>query len=103
MEYTDFVTFDVDIDTAIAWVTFDYPPVNVQGLPMLADLNRLLWSQGYALANLGDIDHQTIAGAVATSTHGTGAARQSISSAVRGARILEGRSQGELDVKLDLA
>ncbi|MEM9255070.1 MAG: enoyl-CoA hydratase/isomerase family protein [Pseudomonadota bacterium] len=41
MNYTDFTTFDVTIDGGIAWVTFDYPPVNVQGLPMLADLNTL--------------------------------------------------------------
>ena len=41
MEYADFTTFNVTVDEAIAWVTFDYPPVNIQGLPMLADLNRL--------------------------------------------------------------
>ncbi|HEY0719204.1 MAG TPA: FAD-binding protein, partial [Streptosporangiaceae bacterium] len=35
-----------------------------------ADLDRL----GLALANLGDIDAQTVAGAVSTGTHGTGAA-----------------------------
>ena len=33
--------FNVDVDNAVVWVTFDYPPVNVQGLPMLADLNNL--------------------------------------------------------------
>ena len=36
-----FKTFRVRIDGAIAWVTFDDPPVNIQGLPMLADLNKL--------------------------------------------------------------
>lgn len=36
-----FTTFTVRVEGAIAWVTFDYPPVNVQGLPMLADLNML--------------------------------------------------------------
>ena len=41
MDYDKFTTFNVDVDGALAWVTFDYPPVNVQGLPMLADLNRL--------------------------------------------------------------
>ena len=41
MEYDNFTTFSVNVDDAIAWVTFDYPPVNVQGLPMLADLNHL--------------------------------------------------------------
>lgn len=48
MSYT---TFKVEIDNAIAWVTFDYPPVNIQGLPMLADatsqtpaLKRFAWA-----------------------------------------------------------
>ncbi len=41
MTYEDFATFNVRIENAVAWVTFDYPPVNIQGLPMLADLNRL--------------------------------------------------------------
>ncbi|CAM2011699.1 enoyl-CoA hydratase/isomerase family protein [Acanthopleuribacter pedis] len=41
MPYQDFQTFRVSIEQAIAWVTFDFPPVNIQGLPMLADLNRL--------------------------------------------------------------
>jgi len=41
MNYDKFTTFNVKIENAIAWVTFDYPPVNIQGLPMLADLNNL--------------------------------------------------------------
>ena len=41
MDYDTFTTFDVTIEDAIAWVTFDYPPVNIQGLPMLADLDML--------------------------------------------------------------
>ena len=41
MNYDNFTTFNVKTENAIAWVTFDYPPVNVQGLAMLADLNSL--------------------------------------------------------------
>ncbi|MBE1299180.1 MAG: enoyl-CoA hydratase/isomerase family protein [Alteromonadaceae bacterium] len=41
MKNDNFTTFKVDIEQGIAWITFDYPPVNVQGLPMLADLNML--------------------------------------------------------------
>ena len=41
MKYDAFATFRVDARDAIAWVTFDYPPVNIQGLPMLADLDML--------------------------------------------------------------
>ncbi|MGB7981673.1 MAG: D-arabinono-1,4-lactone oxidase [Candidatus Nanopelagicales bacterium] len=38
----------------------------------LHELNQLLDGIGRALANLGDIDRQTIAGAISTGTHGTG-------------------------------
>jgi len=42
MQYDDkFETFEVDAKDGVAWVTFDYPPTNIQGRPMLADLNRL--------------------------------------------------------------
>ena len=41
MDYESFTTFNVKVEDAVAWVTFDYPPVNIQGLPMLADLDML--------------------------------------------------------------
>lgn len=41
MNYGNFTTFNAKVENAVAWVTFDYPPVNIQGLPMLADLNKL--------------------------------------------------------------
>ena len=41
MDYEGFTTFNTLIDTGVITVTFDYPPVNIQGLPMLADLNML--------------------------------------------------------------
>jgi L-gulonolactone oxidase len=61
----------------------------VQGGTTIADVNRWLESHGRALPNLGDIDEQRIAGAVATSTHGTGAGRMGISAQVVGARIIQ--------------
>lgn len=39
----------------------------------LHDFNAQLWSLGLSMINLGDIDVQTLAGAIATGTHGTGA------------------------------
>ena len=41
MVYDGFATFKAATNGGVLTVTFDYPPVNVQGLPMLADLNRL--------------------------------------------------------------
>ena len=41
MAYENYTTFKTTKDGAVLIVTFDYPPVNVQGIPMLDDLNRL--------------------------------------------------------------
>lgn len=41
MTYENYTTFKTTKDGAILTITFDYPPVNVQGIPMLDDLNRL--------------------------------------------------------------
>ncbi len=41
MEYNNFTTFKAEPQNGILTITFDFGPVNVQGLPMLADLNML--------------------------------------------------------------
>lgn len=41
MSYEGYTTFKVEVKDGVAWVTFDFPPVNVQGNAMLADLDRL--------------------------------------------------------------
>ena len=46
-------------------------------------LNRLLWKSGLSMQNLGDIDAQTVAGAISTGTHGTGARKQGLAAQVR--------------------
>ena len=52
-------------------------------------LNRLLDGHGLALANMGDIDKQSIAGAISTSTHGTGLAFTGFGAQVVGLRIVD--------------
>ena len=56
----------VSLDTGSGLVT-------VQAGMTLERLNRLLAEAGLGLTNLGDIEAQTVAGAMATGTHGTGA------------------------------
>ena len=55
---------------------------------MLADLNEELHRLGLAMENLGDIDRQTIAGAISTGTHGTGAKLRNISSQVEAVELV---------------
>jgi L-gulono-1,4-lactone dehydrogenase len=47
--------------------------ITVRSGTTIRELNRALDSLGLAMANLGDIDAQTISGAISTGTHGTGA------------------------------
>lgn len=54
----------------------------------LRTLNETIWGHGMALENLGDIDRQTIAGAVSTATHGTGARFRNLSSLVAGMELV---------------
>jgi FAD-linked oxidoreductase len=56
--------------------------VKVGGGMVLADLNERLHELGLGMENLGDIDRQTVAGAISTGTHGTGAKLRNISSQV---------------------
>jgi FAD-linked oxidoreductase len=57
--------------------------VHVQGGISIAELSRRLAEHGLAMENLGDIDVQSVAGAISTATHGTGAKLRNISSQVR--------------------
>ena len=47
-----------------------------------------LWNAGLAMANLGDIDRQSIAGAISTGTHGTGPTLGNISTQVVALRLV---------------
>jgi L-gulonolactone oxidase len=64
--------------------------VRVGGGTLIADLNERLAGFGLAMENLGDIDRQTIAGAISTGTHGTGARLRNISAQVEGLELVLG-------------
>jgi FAD-linked oxidoreductase len=62
--------------------------VRVQAGITIRELNRQLDVHGLALENLGDVDAQTIAGAIATATHGTGARLQNLSAQVTALKLV---------------
>jgi FAD-linked oxidoreductase len=62
--------------------------VTVQAGITLHELGAELASRGLALENQGDIDLQTLAGAAATATHGTGARFPNLSAQVVGVAIV---------------
>jgi FAD/FMN-containing dehydrogenase len=53
-------------------------------------LGAPLWAAGFALANMGDIDRQALAGAISTATHGTGETLGNLASAVRALSLVDG-------------
>jgi L-gulono-1,4-lactone dehydrogenase len=71
----------------------DRHTITVEAGMRLFDLNRELDQRGLALANLGDIDRQTVAGALATGTHGTGAEFGGLATFVRELEIVTADGQ----------
>ncbi len=57
--------------------------VRVRAGTRLREMNPALWDLGLAMPNLGDFDGQTVSGAIATGTHGTGDALTGLAGFVR--------------------
>ena len=55
----------------------------------LHELGPVLWQNGLSLENMGDIDRQSLAGAISTGTHGTGKGLSNISSQVKAVRLVD--------------
>ena len=72
--------------------------VRVQAGISLRALNPALLELGLALPNLGDVDPQSVAGAISTGTHGTGARLHGIAAAVVGIQLVT--AEGEV-VEID--
>jgi FAD-linked oxidoreductase len=79
---TDGTMIDVSALSGVIEADSGSGMVKVAGGTVLAELNERLSELGLAMENLGDIDRQTIAGAISTGTHGTGARLRNISSQV---------------------
>ncbi|MCM0677638.1 FAD-binding protein [Micromonospora phytophila] len=62
--------------------------VTVPAATRYGDLAARLHAQGYALANLASLPHISVAGAVATGTHGSGETIGSLASAVAGLELV---------------
>lgn len=76
----------IDADAATGRVTLG------AGTP-LHRLPGLLEPHGLALANMGDIDRQTVSGAISTGTHGTGLGFGGLATQVVGATLVTGTGE----------
>jgi L-gulono-1,4-lactone dehydrogenase len=85
---TDGTMIDLGALSGVIEADRDSGLVKVGGGTVLADLNQELARLGLAMENLGDIDRQTIAGAISTGSHGTGATLRSISAQVEAVELV---------------
>lgn len=81
IEVDDLVIDEAEVTAAERWIDLSWLSNNLERNEHLirvgsgisiADLNQYLDSLGWALPNMGSYDAQTIIGAIATGTHGTG-------------------------------
>lgn len=70
---------EIAADRASAWVPAGWS---------LARLTEALWNEGLSLINQGDVNPQSLAGATATGTHGTGKDLGSLSTQVTGFELM---------------
>ena len=90
---TQGILVSLDRLDAVTDIDADRGRVTVQSGIRLHALNRRLDGAGLALPNLGDIDRQSLGGAVATATHGTGLGLGNLSTTVVGMDIVNGAGE----------
>ncbi|QAY60293.1 FAD-binding protein [Microbacterium protaetiae] len=88
---------DLLIGTAALPARIDIDPeartVTVGGGVRYGDLAMALHKAGWALHNLASLPHISVAGAVATATHGSGDRNGNLATAVRGIRLVTGTGE----------
>ncbi|MFA9432575.1 D-arabinono-1,4-lactone oxidase [Egicoccus sp. AB-alg2] len=87
---TDGVLVDLGAMDRILAVDVDRQQVRLQAGVRLGRLAELLLGADLAFQNLGDIDRQTVAGAIATGTHGTGASLGNLATQVVALQLVDG-------------
>lgn len=90
---TNETLLNLDLDQGIESIDRKRDLVTVRGGTRLYHLSRLLQDQGYAQENMGDINRQSIAGAISTGTHGTGLGLGGLSTQVVGLRLVDGQGR----------
>ncbi len=84
---TDGTLINIDSHAGIVSTDLSAGQAQVKAGTKISDLGAPLLEAGLALANQGDINRQSIAGAISTGTHGTGVTLGSVSSQVAAFRV----------------
>jgi L-gulono-1,4-lactone dehydrogenase len=94
--FTDIACTDgvmIDMSAMRRVLAVDGDEVTVEAGITLHDLGEELRERGLAMQNQGDVDPQTLAGAISTATHGTGGSFGNLSSQVSGVRLVDGTGE----------
>ncbi|GIJ23542.1 D-arabinono-1,4-lactone oxidase [Micromonospora lutea] len=83
----------VSLDRMVGVIDMAGDRATVRGGSRLKELGEGLYDAGLAMENLGDVDYQSIAGATATGTHGTGLRFGNLSTQVSEARLVTGTGE----------
>ncbi|MEZ5551064.1 MAG: D-arabinono-1,4-lactone oxidase [Pseudomonadales bacterium] len=86
--WTDGIIVSLDTFTGIHRVDAGSHQVSVGAGTKIHELGPLLWTEGLSLPQQGDIDRQSIAGALSTGTHGTGRTLPNLSHALLSAQLV---------------
>ncbi|MFB9832303.1 D-arabinono-1,4-lactone oxidase [Actinoallomurus acaciae] len=90
---TDGTLLDISAMSGVVEVDGSRSRARVRAGTRLADIGAPLWEQGWAIANQGDIDRQTLAGAVSTGTKGSGTRFGTMSSTITAAEVVTGTAE----------
>jgi L-gulono-1,4-lactone dehydrogenase len=90
---TDGAAIDLSSWTGVVAADASTGLVTVRSGTTLRDLNAALDTLGLALPNMGDIDAQTISGAISTGTHGTGAGLGGMATQVEALELITGNGE----------
>ena len=92
--FTDIVDSDVLVSLEALPPVFELDAVTrtvtIGGGARYGEVSQALHDQGWALANLASLPHISVAGAVATGTHGSGDTNASLATAVAGLALVDG-------------
>jgi FAD/FMN-containing dehydrogenase len=87
---TDGTLLVLDHMAGIEHIDTEARTATIRAGSVLATLGEPLRAQGLAMKNLGDVDVQALAGAIATGTHGTGRTLGSLSTQIEALRLVAG-------------
>ncbi len=90
---TDDILISLDKFQGLVNTNKDKVQATVKAGTKLNYLGELLFKEGMAMENLGDIDVQSIAGTISTGTHGTGKKFGTISTQVIALRLVNGKGE----------